>query len=249
MTLNRFIYKTHKWLAVGVGLFTLIWFASGVVMVMPKNFLGKGSVADGSAVARTGPGYKEIRLSIPQAIAAAEAAAGKPAEVTGVSLRRVNGRLAYEINTAKSGTHLIDALDGTPIQVTQEFARQMAEQALGGRAKAREISLLQNYTMDYMYGELPAYRVAMDDEAATQVYIGKTTGAIRWSDWKGRLRAFISGSHSFDFLLPIMANKWIRVALAFLSFVGVCMTMFGTWILWLQFQNWRARRAGKAIEA
>jgi len=41
MNWSRFIFKTHKWLAVTAGLLTLIWFVSGVVMVLPVSVLAR----------------------------------------------------------------------------------------------------------------------------------------------------------------------------------------------------------------
>ena len=34
----RFIYQTHKWLAVAVVAATLCWFISGVIMVLPGSW-------------------------------------------------------------------------------------------------------------------------------------------------------------------------------------------------------------------
>ncbi|MBI3661802.1 MAG: PepSY domain-containing protein [Acidobacteria bacterium] len=247
MTLNRFVYKTHKWLAAGVGLLTLLWFASGIVMVLPKNMLG-GPAAD-PAGNSAGPDYKGIVMTIPQAITAAEAAAGGNMVTTSVDLRRIEGRLYYQISTAKSGTHLIDAQSGARLEITEEYAKQMAARLAGGRGPAQESGLVRRYGIEYPYGPLPAYRVAFDDPAATIVYVSPNTGEMLSSDRKGRIRAFIMGTHTFEFLKPLLAKRGTRIALIFSSFVGLVMTVFGSWILWIQFQNWRARRAGRAEAA
>jgi hypothetical protein len=242
MTLNRFVFKTHKWLAVGAGLFTLVWFASGIVMVMPGSILGGG----GAPVPTPGrPDFKAMTVSVAQAITAAEAAAGANLVMTNVELRNIEGRVYYQISTAKSGTHLIDAVSGARLDITEEYAKQMAARLLRGRGQARETRLWRQYNSEYAYGPLPAVRVVFDDPAATIVYVDTNTGEMNSSNRKGRIRAFISGTHTFGFLEPVVAGRGRRIVLIIFSFVGMVMSMFGSWILWIQFQNWRARHAGR----
>ncbi len=243
MTLNRFVYKTHKWLAVGVSLFTLAWFVSGIVMVMPQNLLGKlPSVAvEAPAV----PDFKAMAVSIPQAIAAAEAAAGANLVITDVDLRPIEGRQYFLISTAKAGMHLIDAASGMRLEITEAYAKQMALRLVGGGAAIRESETVEKYSFAYASGPLPVFRFVFADAATTEVYVNPKTGEMSWSDRKGRIKAFINGTHSFNFLRPVVADRGTRIALIFFSFVGLAMSLFGSWILWIQFQNWRARRAGR----
>jgi len=242
MTLNRFVFKTHKWLAVGVGLFTFVWFASGIVMVMPGSILG-GGAAPVPAPGR--PDFKAMTVSVAQAVAAAEAAAGANMVISQLELRPIEGRLYYQISTAKSGMHLIDAVSGARLDITEEYAKQMASRLVGGSAAIQESETLRKYDIEYAYGPLPVFRFVFADPAATIVYVSAKTGELRASNRKGRIRAFIGGTHTFDFLQPSLENRGKRIVLIVFSFVGLVMSLFGSWILWIQFQNWRARRAGR----
>ena len=242
MTLNRFVYKTHKWLAVGAGLLTLVWFASGIVMVMPGSILG-GAAAPEPAAGR--PDFQAMTVSVAQAIAAAEAVADAKLVVSQVELRPIEGRLYYQISAAKSGTHLIDAASGARLDITEEYAKQMASRLVGGGAAMQESETLTKYDIEYAYGPLPVFRFVFADPASTIVYVSAKTGELRASNRKGRIRALIAGTHSFDFLQPSLENRGRRMVLIAFSFVGLVMSIFGSWILWIQFQNWRARRAGR----
>lgn len=242
MTLNRFVFKTHKWLAVATGLFTVLWFVSGILMVAPRNLLGGGSVPDRPA---SEGGYKDVTVTVPQAVAAVEALMKAPQEIAAVELRHVNGRLTYGIRTPKWGTFLIDAMDGRRVEITEEVARQVATRAMGGRAQIREVTLLEKHTLDYI-GMLPAYRFTFDDPGATRIYVGQETGEMGSSDWKGRVRGLITGTHTFEFLRPVMSGRAVKVWLVLFSIVGTAMSVFGVWILWIQWKNWLARRAGRA---
>lgn len=243
MTLNRLVYKTHKWLAVGVGLFTLLWFASGIVMVLPRNLIG--SAGPERAGSGAPPDYKGVSISVPQAISAAEAAAGGSVVTTDVNLRRIEGRLYYQISTAKSGSHLIDAVSGARLEITEEYAKQMAVRLIGGRGTVEESGLVRKVGAEYRFGPVPVYRFAFGDAARTAVYVSPVTGEVLTSNRTGRLSGFIAGTHTFEFFRPLMGQRWIKLGLVFFSFVGLVMSVFGTWILWIQFQNWRARRAGR----
>jgi hypothetical protein len=228
---------------VGVGLFTLLWFASGIVMELPRNVLGGGGIRPAGSI--NAPDFKQIAISVPQAIAATEAAAGGGVLTTGVDLRAIEGRLFYEISTARSGTHLIDAVNGARLEITEEYAKQMAERVLGGQGPLQGVETLRKYGFEYTYGPLPVFRFAFADPAGTIVYISSRSGEMRVSNRNVRIRTFIAGTHTFDFLTPMIANRGTRIVLILFSFVGCVMSFFGFWILWIQFQNWRARRAGR----
>jgi uncharacterized iron-regulated membrane protein len=243
MTPNRFVYKTHKWLAVGVGLFTAVWFASGIVMILPKDLLGKLRTAPVAAPAV--PDFKAMTVSVSQAIAAAEAAAGANMVISQVELRPIEGRLYYQISTAKSGTHLIDAVSGARLDITEEYAKQMATRLVGEGAAIQESETVRKHDRGYAFGPLPVFRFVFADAASTIVYVSPKTGEMTASDRKGRLRGFIGGTHTFEFLRPEMTDRGRRIVLIVFSFVGLVMSLFGSWILWIQFQNWRARRAGR----
>jgi hypothetical protein len=243
MTLNRFVYKTHKWLAVGVGLITVVWFASGIVMVLPASMLGGGAAP---VPAPGKPDFPAMTVSVAQAVAAAQAAGGANLVVSQVELRPIEGRLYYQISTAKSGTHLIDATSGARLDITEEYAKQMAARLAGGSAAIQESETVKKYGIEYSFGPLPVFRFVFADPATTIVYVSARTGELRASTRQGRMRAFIGGTHTFDFLQPVVADRGKRMALLIFSFVGLAMSTFGSWILWIQFQNWRARRAGSA---
>ena len=245
--MKRLVYKTHKWLAVGVGLFTLLWFVSGIVMVLPQDLLTRHG-ASGPASPRhpVAPSFNEVAVTGPQAIAAVEMATGQSVEVTGVSFRRWPGRLLYQIATANAGTHLVDAIDGKRVEITEDLARQIAASALQGRGQLREVSLLRKHDSEYRQGPLPVYRIIVDDPNATILYIPVETGEIHFTNRPGRIRSFLVGTHTFEFLRPILSERSVRIGLVATSFLGVLLSMFGFWILWIQLKQWwwgRQKRA------
>src|SRR5712692_838396 len=153
MTFQRFVFKTHKWLAVGLGLFTFFWFLSGIVMVLPllRDTQSRGVAQQGEAPARDSQPYRQVAVSVPQAIAAAEAAADRPLSVNSVSFRALPGRLAYQIETDGAGVFLINSVDGARIVITPELAGQIAAHALRQTAAWRAPVLLREHTSEYKF--------------------------------------------------------------------------------------------------
>ena len=241
MTLQRFVFKTHKWLAAGVGLFTFLWFFSGIVMVMP--LLRPAGRPAGAAVA-PGPQtdtepFRQIAVNIPQAIAAAEISASHALPIIHVVLRSVAGKLVYEIGTAGAGTYLIDAMDATRLIVNEELARQIASRAHKAPVEWASIALLREHTDEYKYGPLPVYRLAANDSSSTHYFVNADTGDLAATSTRsGRLRAMIVQMHTFGYLQPQLAATTASRVLLFFAAVGLLMSLFGGGILLLQLRNW-----------
>jgi hypothetical protein len=230
------IYKWHKWLAVSAGLATLLWFVSGVVMVLPANLLMKPP-APPRIGKETGPSLQEIRVSIPQAIAA------EKIEVTSVTTKRLMGRIFYQVTNAAGYSHLIDAMDGARLEITAEVARKIAATAGADANTAGEAILLRTRDDEYAFGPLPAYKIAGNDGRGTLYFVTAETGEVRSTNTMGRVRGFIAGLHTFDFLGPVdSSGRVARVLLFLFGLIGTAMTAFGAWILCLQFRNWQMRR-------
>lgn len=239
MSWSRFIFKSHKWLAVAVGLLTVVWFVSGIVMVMPGRFFSPPAPPDPSGA--PGPGYRDVAVTAPQAIAAAEAAAGGKVDVTGMSFLRVAGRLLYQVKTAAAGSHLVNAVTGERFVIDEQVATKMVLRSVPG-AKLAAVTLLHAYDLDYAIGPLPAYRVTLDDGRDTKYYVAIENGEMRATNRAMRWREMFIGLHTFRFLRHVMDGEGVRITLILTSIVGTAMSVFGMAILWVQFVNWRARR-------
>lgn len=239
MNWNRLVFKTHKWLAAGVGLLTLVWFVSGIVLVLPLGWFGApGPVSDEGPA---GPGYNEATVTVPQALRVVEMAQGAAVDVTGIGLHRRAGRLLYAISTRRHGTHLVNALSGERLVINEDVARQFVGRAAPGAALG-VVALLRAHDADYRYGPLPAYRVTMGDARRTSYYVAAETGEMRATNRGGRIRGFLAGLHSFDFLRPMMNRRGVSATLILFSAIGTLMSLFGLAILWIQFATWRARK-------
>ena len=234
-----FLYKWHKWFAVAAGLLTLIWFGSAVVMVLPSPLFGSKATPRDTAVA---PDFREAKVTVPEAIAALEAATGQPARIAGVSLRRFRGRLLYSLSTPGGQSHFIDAISGEPFVITEPVAREIALSAVSGSPSLGAAERVERHSSDYEWGPLPAFRFKVNDAAGTTVYVGIQTGEVHSTDRLGRVRAFLVGTHTLQFLRPALPNWSVRLTMLVFSVIGVGMTLLGGAILWLQLRSWWQNR-------
>jgi uncharacterized membrane protein len=245
MNFQRIVLKTHKWLAVGAGFFTFLWFLSGIVMVMPQTRSAPRAAVAGMAPAQAGDSqpFRQIKVGVPQAIIAAEINAGQSLGIEHVVLRTLAGRLIYEIGTAGAGTFLIDAMDATRVVVNQALARRIATVANGESLEWPSIALLREHTRDYKSGLLPVYRLAANDARATLCFVNADTGEVAAASTRlGRLRTMIVQMHMFGFLLPEMTTSSAAKTMVIFGAVGLLMSVFGGGILVLQLRNWLAAR-------
>src|SRR5580765_2147368 len=111
----RFIYQTHKWLAVAALVASVAWFVSGILMAVPGRLrTSSPDMVVGSAAEATltnAPGFADARVSVASAIAAVLPQRDTPGRITSVRMRRFPGRLAYQI-AGPDGTRLVDATTG-----------------------------------------------------------------------------------------------------------------------------------------
>jgi hypothetical protein len=246
MTLNKFVFKTHKWLAVGVALATIVWFVTGVVLIIPPGMLGVDASAAGRAEL---PPYEDVQVTIPQAVAAAQAAAGPAVKITRVGFQRLPGKLLYEISAANGKTYLIDAVGGEPFAWDENTVRQVAEGFLAGRGRVVEVTLEKKYTVDNTGGPLPFYRVRADDPAGTMLYFTHNAGNFNVTTRRERILKMFHGAHTFAILRPWLSGATVRVLAMLMTVTGTVMSVFGVWILWLQWQLWWGARKARVARA
>ncbi len=224
---RRTMYRVHKWVALTVAGFLLAWLISGFVMAFPtvwlKKLVQRGAVQAKSPSVEATPmaDFRDIRISVPEAIAVLEADLGRESHVTGVKVTRFGNGLAYEIARRGGSRHLVDALRGTRIVITQAMAEKMARAAAPNAGGIARTDLLSK--RDFYYGgPLPVYKIAFDDGWGTVVYVSAATGKVQNWNRLVRFRRWVVSLHGFEPLRLISDNNKIRVGLLLLfALVGI----------------------------
>ena len=246
MNLTKFVFKSHKWLAVATGIITLIWFVSGVALTLPAPRQqppqpgGQAAAVDVAAEP-----FRNLRVSIPEAVTAADRAAGQPVRLGGVSFRTIEGRLHYRLVTEPAGVVLVDGSDGSITKVTEEMARRIVTARSRVPVESLGTAALQTtHDNAYAYGVLPVYRF-QPPGSSTWYYVETDGAEFRAVSRISRVKNFLTGMHTLDFLRPYMSGFAIQMTMFLFSIVGTVMTAFGFWILWIQWKLWlQSRRRG-----
>jgi hypothetical protein len=237
----RFVYQSHKWLAVAVVAVTLGWFISGVVMVLPGNWrtLSPNLTLTSDADPRLSgtPEFEDVRVTVPAAISAVRAQAGRPVRINSLKLRRLPGRLSYEVATSDR-VYLVDAVNGDVFTLNESLAVQIAAATVGPRTPLGPATIQHERTSDYR-GAVPAYRIPVEDGKGTILYIAGPPVDVRHSDRLSRTLTPIAGWHELLFLRPLLSGPAVRLTMLVSAILGTLMSLAGTVILFLQFQRWR----------
>jgi uncharacterized iron-regulated membrane protein len=223
--MRRTIYKLHKWIAVTVGAFILLWLISGIVMVLPKRFPPPSRQAPAPLDLR------EITISPAEAVVTLSKVLGSSPEVGQMTLRRLGNSVVYEISAKPGGSHFVDARSGEIFTITPDVAEQIAQGDLHSQARALQIEIINQHALTYPWGPLPAYRVVFDDDRATISYVSTRDGRVWHTDRRSRIRVAMSSLHDFSAFRLIIGRNAVRTGLLLLlSLVGIAVVVTGYYL-------------------
>ncbi len=195
----------HKWLAILVGVFLLVWTISGIVMVLPNEWF------DPAPVIQSGPiDYEAMPISPQEAITALKSILGTQIQVSNLSLKKLQGKLYYGINLAGGGFHLIDASTGTEFKVTEKTAEELVRSITGKEGVPLEIEPLLDHDLLYPFGSLPVFRVKFKDQSGDLYYVSMINSDVTHSTIATRTRAVITSLHTFEPLTLLTQRDSIR---------------------------------------
>jgi uncharacterized iron-regulated membrane protein len=229
------IRNLHKWIGIAIGLVLLLWIGTGVLMVLPHR-----------STTGAAPGYdwQHAAITPAQAVSLAQGRdAGGLTRVSGLDLHRLADRLVYRVHFEDGSVRLVDAASGGLVVLDSATATVVARTAFGVEGEPVSVERLERYDVRYAAGPLPAIRVAFDDPARTVAYVGVRDGTVRGGGTGHRVRAIISGLHTFYPLRALVGSARIEVGLLLLACaIGIAGIATGYWLALPR--RLRARRSG-----
>jgi hypothetical protein len=247
LTIYRLIRRIHKWASIGFSVFLIIWLITGIVYVLPVSVLGKidrlitvekkvessevevNSININFISSKTS--FKDIKVSIPEAISILETEIGHALQVAGCSVYKTSDKLVYEIALKNEEKYLVDAIVGKLVKLTNADVKNIALAAAPLGSNIVDVAFLRERPYAY-WGPIPTYRFIYNDMARTHVYISPTTGQIEFKNegWN-RLKEWMVSLHKFEFLnLLLMGDKFRKGVLLILSLIGLAVVMTGVYL-------------------
>lgn len=214
----------HHMLGLFFGVLTLTWVFSGLMTMNPWGALdGRGGGGELRARITGSSSWGDVK----RFLTAAQTKLPRN-EFVQFQGSTFDNRL-YVMATRKDGTRERFDADGNAAQIGRA-----AVEAVIARLPVLSSELLEEED-SYYYGhkngaDLPVYRVTLDDEQRTLLYINPETGAFRSVDSNGRWSRWIRrGLHGLDFSGLRVRPIWdIAVILLLAGVTAVCAT--GTWM-------------------
>lgn len=168
---SKYTTFLHKWLALAVGVQVVLWLLSGLVM----TWLDIERVR----------GEHNIRISSPapfvavdRVIPPSEFLAFNKISAEQLRLRRLRDTMVYEVKTPEGEVALYDAFRGhkiSPLSANLALALALDDFAPPSRPSTPQWLTAEN--TEYR-AELPVWRVDMNDQDDTHIYISPTTGYV-----------------------------------------------------------------------
>jgi PepSY-associated TM region len=225
--MNRWpMYRIHKWFAVTVGGFFLMWLMSGIIMVLPPISPGPGPV-----LRATNVDFRKIDLSPAQAVEKLEKVLGSSIEVNQVNLRRIQDVAAYEVHLKEGGTHLLNAASGQVFTITPDMAERYVLDTYPTEGRVLTVESVEEYSYAYQWGSLPAYRVVLDADPSVDFYVTPNDGTVRRSDPWNRLFGALASLHTFEPLKLVTRRDEIRRGLMMIAgIIGIAAAVTGYYL-------------------
>lgn len=216
--------RIHKWISVVAGVFLLIWIVTGIFISLPP------AGGPQSRRANPVPDYSLATLSPAEAATTAASFAAAGAAVNDIELVRLAGRAVYQVMLAGVGPVLIDAVTGERITVDADEALRIATTAYTGDGTPSTPERVEEHSLRYMLGGLPAWRIAFDDRHGTEVHVVMRNGATTWSGSRHRFRMLMAAGHDWWPLGVIGGPKWRSLALVLSALLALAAALTGYWL-------------------
>jgi len=172
MKVVRWAVRTHKWVALIVGLQILLWIAGGLVM----SAIPIEQVRGEHKIAVTEPLSVSPNVLIPLAEIAKK---NEIDALTEASLGQLLGKPVWRIKTPDGRQYVIDAESATSLSpMTEQFASKLAEADYVGSGTLSKVELLTQPPSEYgLRG--PVWQAKFKDTDATTLYIDPETAEVR----------------------------------------------------------------------
>ena len=240
MTIQKWIVRVHKWIALIVGLQIVLWIAGGLVMsAIPIEIVrGEHKIEE----------HRVVLLNTGNLLSIASAAEkiGSNA-IKSAELGEMLGKPVWRIVDENSETVIVDAQTGEILSpLSDTLARQVAEHDYNGEAASISVEQLKLPPSEYNKPG-PVWRVAFDDRDKTTIYVDPSLGEVtarrsqtwRFFDffWKLHVMDYDDGSDFNHPLLITAAGMAVFVAMS--GFILLIIKMRRSLIVWLSSRKGR----------
>ena len=226
---RKLLAYTHRWLGIAGCVLFVAWFVSGIVMMYVRmpGLANEERLARAEALDLSG-----VRLSPAEAAETAEVRADR------VQVGMLRGRPVYRFGAREQTVVYADTgetFDGMVDEgEAREVARRYAPGYTGDLRLAEYLTEPDQWTLQSR-GDLPMYRFALDDEAATHLYVSEVTGDVVLRTSRAeRFWGYLGPVFHWVYFTPLRRNGQLWTDfIVWSSLIGCVMCVTGiVWGLW-----------------
>ena len=218
---RKWLILTHRYVGTALSLMFVMWFATGIAMLYAR---GMPRLTADVRLARIAPvDVSAIRLSPQEALDRADLI-DAPDQVT---LLTIMGRPAYRFGSqttvfADTGDLLTEIGAERARHIAAEFGRVPVD-------RVRHVATLSRPDQWTLTARGRMHKLAIDDEAATELYVSERTGEVTVLTTRGsRALAWVGAIPHFLYFAPLRLNQplWREVVL-WTSGIGIGLALLG----------------------
>lgn len=226
------VRRTHKWLALIVGVQALLWTLTGLYMVVVHI-----DIIHGDHLVRV---QKIETFDLAGVAPPAQIVAAAPG-VSEIRLQRLLDRPVWRTE-APDGSRLFDAMSGSPLPaLTEPQVRAQARRIFAGDGKIVAVRLLTKAPLEMQTRKAPYWQVEFEGWNRPTLYLSPTTGELiarRHALW--RVFDFAWMLHIMDYEeRSDVNNLLLRVA----TWSAFAMALMGAWLLVWSFPRRKRAKA------
>lgn len=214
----RVMNRIHKWTAISVSVFLLMWLVSGMVMTIPTKWLQVTRNQESKRTLDPADRFDEVTVSIRSALETVEESGQSPA-IREIKLIPMADTIAYIISTQNNKIHIVDAFTGEPVTIDAEHAAGLLYEHLGTNVEIETRSLQEDRDF-YYWGPTPVYRFDLAQPKGTTVYVSAVDGRIQTWSRLARLRRMVTSLHGFEPVRLVARRDFIRVGLLLVASIA-----------------------------
>lgn len=216
------IKKVHKWISLLIGLQLMLWMLSGLAfsLLSHKEVSGRYLLNKSSPVMWTATQNDFSELL------------NRYSDVLAIDSYSLLSRPVYRIRTLKD-TFIVDTDSLKKIDLTESFARELAETYYAGDGEIENLHKESDTTLENRKLPKPLWRINFIDDQNSSLYLNASTGqvyAVKTDSW--RLFDIFWMLHIMDYSERNDMNNALVIFIAlFTSFIAIS----GIWLLFLVF--------------
>ena len=230
MKLAFWVRRTHRWIALVIGVQALLWMTSGVYMTSISLDVIHGDhlahvVREPLRTSDTRMGVEQLRTLYP--------------DLSSFHLKRLLGRDVIEVRQ-RDQVLLVDAETGvqrSPLR--RDEIATLAKDIYQGAAAIRDVVWVTKAPQEVAKRAVPMWAVHFDDRAGITLYLSPQTGELlarRHHLW--RIFDFLWMLHIMDYDARTDVNNTL---LRVFSAAGLVFAFSGAWLVFYSFRNRGAR--------